>query len=165
MDQPLTPSSTDISHLVDKEDVRLLVARYVACIDRGWLPDTFDPDAFDSIFMPNATYDLPALGVRVEGLDAIKASLIAETSDLTFSQHSLADPVIVIDGDEATSDWKMWIVSERQGETRLVLGRLHVICIRQTSDWRIAEVTLSIGGTVPLAQTASVAKASALNSI
>lgn len=137
-----------VARLVDVANLSRLAARYVACIYRGWKPDTFD--ALDGIFTADAIYELLELGVIAEGRDAIKSSLVAETQDLVFSHHSLTDPVFAVDGDEATADWKMWIISASDDDRCLVLGRLRLICRRVDADWLIAGAAVRIGSAIML---------------
>jgi hypothetical protein len=144
------PQAVEVNRILDTEAVRQLAARYVASIDKGWRPETFDPNAFDGIFAPDAVYEMPDLGAVVSGLEAIKASLAAETQQLAFSHHSLTDPVICIDDDEASSQWKMWIVATHDGGTRLVLGRLQMTCQRRDARWRVSRAVVWIGSTVVL---------------
>jgi hypothetical protein len=89
--------------LEDIEEIRKLKARYCAACD-----DSHNPDALGPLFAEDAVWEASGVG-RAEGRDAIKALLggIGRSGTIRNSAHHAINPIIEVDGDEATGHWRL----------------------------------------------------------
>jgi SnoaL-like domain len=110
-----------IERLRDIEEIRLLKHRYMRCIDmKRW-------DEVGGALSVSATFGTgtTAFGKSVEiaGGDEIVAFLRARLGPAVLSEHTVSQPEIIVDGDEAEGIWS-------QRET--ILATRHRMIIRST---------------------------------
>jgi hypothetical protein len=88
-----------LQRLVDREELKELRARYCYCVDeQDWEP-------FFDLFVPDPTLDFGGMGVYEgrDGLERFAAEFVE--AQLEGSAHLLSNPILDIEGDEATGRW------------------------------------------------------------
>ena len=91
-----------ILRLEDIESIRQLKARYCFLCDDG-----YDADGLAELFVEEAVWDGGDLG-RAEGRDRIRRFFERSPSALSFAVHMVMNPLIEVDGDEATGVWYLY---------------------------------------------------------
>jgi ketosteroid isomerase-like protein len=91
-----------IQRLEDIEAIKKLKARYADACDRN-----YDVDTLASLFAEDAIWDGGLFGVH-NGREEIRAFFQGVSSDITFAMHYMMNPIIDVDGDEATGEWYLF---------------------------------------------------------
>jgi len=135
-----------IQRLEDLEAIRDLTARYAFHVNKGWHGKVVDVDAMPSLFTDDVRYESPDIPeLSAVGLERGVQVLKESTAALDFSMHSFTNPILAVDGDQATGNWLMWIASKAGGGARQVFASVDLGYVRQPQGWRIQSVTLRIG--------------------
>jgi ketosteroid isomerase-like protein len=135
-----------LRQLEDRAAIAELTARYAIAANQGWAGEAFDLAALPEVFAPDAVWHSQAMGVRVEGLDAIVTAADHATRATDFAMHSYTNPSIHIDGDDATARWLLYIASRRhRGPANLVFMEDIVGYVRLAAGWRIQSVERRFG--------------------
>jgi len=126
--------TVDLNELSDKLEITELLYRYATAIDGGDWP------LLDDVFLLDATAELR--GETLEGREAIRDLIRGALSGLDASQHIIANPVIVIDGDKAhvTSylHAQHYLIDQRSGGNTFEVGGIyHDDLERSARGWRI----------------------------
>ena len=95
-------SDARLRRLEDLEAIRQLKYRYCAACD-----DSYDPDRIAVLFTMGAVWDGGPLG-RFEGREAIRTFFAGASKAAPFAIHQVTNPIIEIDGDQATGAWYLW---------------------------------------------------------
>ena len=136
------PAGNDLEarmrHLEDVEAIQRLKARYCH------LADAADgTDEFLSLFIDGAVLAEPPIEV-LEGKEEMRASFERSAAFHRFSRHYAVDPLIEIDGDEATGIWQGLLISVYDygnGEQPLwASGEYREKYVRVDGDWKFARV-------------------------
>jgi hypothetical protein len=88
-----------LQRLVDREELKELRAKYCYYVDeQHWEP-------FFDLFVPDPTLDFGGMGVYEgrDGLERFAAEFVE--GRLEGSAHMLSNPILEVDGDEATGRW------------------------------------------------------------
>jgi hypothetical protein len=88
-----------IRWLADIEEIKQLKARYAAACD-----DDYAADALAALFTEDAVWDGGFMGYA-ETRDGIRNFFLTATKVVSFAVHGISNPIIEIDGDEATGRW------------------------------------------------------------
>ncbi len=91
-----------IQRLEDIEAIKKLKARYADACDRN-----YDADTLASLFAEDAIWDGGLFGVH-NGREEIRTFFQGVSSDITFAMHYMMNPIIDVDGDEATGEWYLF---------------------------------------------------------
>ena len=88
--------------LADIEAIKQLKHRYCAHCD-----DDYNPDGLAALFTENAVWNGDILGYA-EGREGIREFFGAASSLVPFAIHQVSNPIIEVNGDEATGRWYLW---------------------------------------------------------
>jgi SnoaL-like domain len=88
-----------ITILEDIEAIKKLKARYCAICD-----DDHNPEKITTLFAPDGIWEGAGVGVH-QGHDAIRKLFQDFQRRISFSQHNVMNPDIVVDGDRAKGIW------------------------------------------------------------
>lgn len=140
-----------LQRLEDLEAIRSLMMLYADLINKGWGGRVADADRIGEVFAPDARWFSKDMGIEANGVDEIARGLVASTAEIEFSQHVFLNPLITLDGDQASASWLMWIAARRAEGSRLVYLSVDVIYTRTEHGWRIRSLELAVAGFNPLA--------------
>ena len=88
-----------IRWLVDIEQIKQLKARYAAACD-----DDYQADLLAEMFTDDAIWDGGFMGYA-EGREGIRAFFANASNLVGFAVHGVSNPLIDVDGDQATGRW------------------------------------------------------------
>lgn len=117
----------------------LLELKYRYC----WALDTEDADSYASVFTEDGLLSARQFSeskpnVRREGREDLR-DLIRERPDYTAAQHRPYNPLVELDGDEATGKWYFTFVAEREdGTVEFEFGEYHESYRRVDDAWQIS---------------------------
>ena len=86
----------------DIEAIKQLKYRYADACDRG-----YDVDTLADLFTADAIWDGGIFG-RYEGREAIREFFSGVSDDIPFAVHYMMNPIISVDGDEASGEWYLF---------------------------------------------------------
>jgi uncharacterized protein (TIGR02246 family) len=98
----LTDLERRIRALEDIEAIKQLKYRYADACDRG-----YDADTLADLFTEDAIWEGDLFG-RHEGRDAIREFFRGVSTDIPFARHFMMNPIISVNGDEATGAWYLF---------------------------------------------------------
>jgi hypothetical protein len=87
--------------LLDLEAIKTLKHQYCAFCD-----DNYNPDGIAGLFVEDGIWDGGDFGYRT-GRDAIRKFFQMAPKTLSFAAHQVMNPIIKVDGDHATGEWKL----------------------------------------------------------
>jgi hypothetical protein len=131
-----------IARLVAIEDIKQLKARYGAFCD-----DNYNPDGIASCFAEDGVWDGSRSGFgRHVGRDAIHRFFAEEFGDFLLVAHLFMNPIIEVDGDTATGQWRILTpltvkTPDGDPESRWLLGAYDETYIRQNGVWLFQNLT------------------------
>jgi ketosteroid isomerase-like protein len=135
-----TPSEARLGQLEDRLSITDVLYQYATGLD------TRDWDVLRDCFTDDAVCDFLEFGGVNEGKDAIVALCSGVLSGLDSSQHLIANPRVVLDGDRATSvcyfQAQHFLASPAGGNTYLVGGTYEDRHRRTDDGWKIDHRTL-----------------------
>lgn len=138
-------NSTDVQMLLDKDAIKELVYTW------DYLSDDGEPlSAIERFCTEDVVFDAGPLG-RTEGKDAFKEAA-AEIFDqeLLFTRHMRHNPVVDVDGDEATGKWYADIPSiTGEGEAIWLQGTYDLGFRRVDDEWKISKYTFEFTYATP----------------
>lgn len=138
-------TSTDLQVLLDKDTIKELVYRW------DYLGDDGKPlDAIERFCTEDVIYDAGPLG-RTEGKQAFKeAAKKVFDEELLFTQHMRHNPVIQVNGDEATGKWYAEIPSiTGDGKAIWLQGTYELGFRRVEGEWKISKYTFEFTYATP----------------
>ena len=91
-----------VQRLLDIEDIKTLKLRYARFCDDG-----YDADGIASCFTQDGVWDGGPLGFA-ETRDGIRDLFKATPNAVSFAVHYTTNPIIEIEGDQATGTWYLW---------------------------------------------------------
>lgn len=89
--------------LEDVETIKKLKARYCAYCDAS-----YDPDGIAGLFTEDGVWDGGRTFGRREGRAAIHKHFAAASRRISIARHQVMNPIVEVDGDEATADWLLF---------------------------------------------------------
>jgi SnoaL-like protein len=134
-----------IQRLEDIEALKRLKHRYCTHCDDGYLADQLA-----ALFTEEAVWDGGLLG-RFEGRDAIREHFASGSKRVSFAIHHVTNPMITVDGDQATCDWLLWepIVFARDSQAAWMAARYHDRCRRVGDEWLFEHVAIDLRALSP----------------
>ncbi len=131
-----------IQLLEDLEAIKILKHQYCAYCD-----DSYNPDGIASLFVENAVWDGGKFG-RCEGREAIRKFFEGAPKTLSFAAHQVMNPIIKIDGDHATGEWKLLQPCTLEGKhgasAMWLIANYHDDYVRTPSGWRFQNLRVEI---------------------
>lgn len=135
-----------LQHLEDRMALAELTARYALAVNQGWCGEVLDVASLPEVFAPDAQWCSRAMGVHVQGLDAIIAGAERGTRATNFAMHCYANPIIDLNGDFASARWLLYVASRRHaGPANLVFMEDIIAYARHPEGWRIRSVERRFG--------------------
>ncbi|HVN88443.1 MAG TPA: nuclear transport factor 2 family protein [Candidatus Binataceae bacterium] len=93
--------ASKIRLLEDIEAIKTLKYQYCAYCD-----DSYNADGIAGLFVEDGTWDGGDFG-RCEGRQAIRKFFRHSSKILSLAAHQVMNPIIKVDGDHATGEWKL----------------------------------------------------------
>lgn len=125
-----------IARLEAIEAIKQLKASYCLHCDRG-----YDPDALAALFTTDAVWDGGGYVGRHVGREAIRTFFAGVAGRFPFAAHLVTNPIITVNGDEATGLWRMLMpctLSEADGEhTAIQVSEYDEVYRRVGGTWLI----------------------------
>jgi len=127
-----------IEEISDRFEINDLLVRYCTAVDTG------NFDLFDDIFTLDAIIDYTEMGGKSGNLEEIKQFLKETLPRFQSHQHMIANSVVEIDGDNATTRTicqNPMVIEKTEGETHVFFCGLWYVdkLIRTPVGWRIKE--------------------------
>src|SRR5215471_14190058 len=91
-----------VQMLEDVDAIKRLKHRYCAYCD-----DNYNPDGIAGLFVEDAVWDGGGFG-RYAGRDAIRNFFRGAPKLFSFAAHQVLNPIIKVDGNRATGEWKLF---------------------------------------------------------
>lgn len=128
-----------IQVLEDIEAIKRLRARYSLHIDSGEWDEVAD------LFTRDAVWEGGPVG-HYEGQDAIRTFMRAIPELVSFALHYVTNPLIEVNGDEATGHWYLLEPSTmaKNNEAAWGISMYHDRYVRENDQWKFAEVRLRV---------------------
>jgi hypothetical protein len=124
-----------LHYFEDLDAIRRLKTRYFEACDGGYGGvASHRPTEIARTFAENGRWDGGPFGV-LDGRQAITDFYEKTPQMLAFTV--LSEPIIEIDGDQATGRWNLLVYSEHAGTARLTGGTHHDEYVRTAEGWRI----------------------------
>jgi hypothetical protein len=127
-----------IQLLEDIEAIKTLKHQYCAYCD-----DNYDPQGIGDLFVEDAVWDGGDFGRHV-GRAAIRDFFRGAPKTLSFAAHQVMNPIIKVDGDRATGQWKLLqpcTLEGKQGPRAMWLAaNYHDEYIRTPSGWKFRKL-------------------------
>lgn len=128
--------------MLDKLDIQETISRYHAGGSTG------DLEQVVGTFLPDGTWEVPALGIRCQGQGRIREEMSALLAPIEYLVQINAPAVIDLDGDRATA---RSLVREsaklRDGGVLMdVVGQFSDVLERTADGWRFAHRTFTVIG-------------------
>ena len=138
-----------VQRLEDIEEIKQLKARYCACCDAG-----YDADGIAGLFTDDGVWDGGRTFGRAEGREQIRRHFAGAGDRISIARHQVMNPVITVDGDEATGQWLLFQPCTDAGSGEAMwLAATYADTYRRTDQgWRIAELTIDIAFFAPYDQ-------------
>lgn len=132
-----------LGELSDKQEIAETLYRYATALD------TRDRELLRDVFLEDASFEIGAGVGDFQGVDAIADVVIEFLGGLEASQHILTNPVIVLDGDRASSTCYLhaqhYMPDQRTGGNTLEIGgTYHDQLVRTPDGWRIERRRLDV---------------------
>lgn len=94
---------TRLRRLEDIEAIKQLKAEYCALCDDG-----YDPDKLAALFTAEAVWDGGATFGVARGREGIRRHFSGAAERITVARHQVMNPIVTVDGDEATGHWLLF---------------------------------------------------------
>ena len=131
---PSSDVEKNIQYLVDLEAIKRLRSLYC------YYADAHDSEKWASLFTEDGVFETDVFGTH-EGRDAIRA-----LQHLPFAIHYVMNPIIDIDGDQASGKWLLWEpCSFPQDDARQPIwgaAKYEDDYLRVGSEWKFKRVKL-----------------------
>jgi len=138
--------ASDLQVLLDKDAIKELVYRWDYLTDERFSSD----ELIERFCTDDVVYDAGPLG-RAEGKEAFKAAAEKVWSDgFLFTRHMRHNPVIAVDGDEATGKWYAEIPSITIDDEALWIQGTYELGFRRVDgEWKISKYTFAFTYATP----------------
>lgn len=135
-----------IQRLEDLEAIRLLKARYCQACD-----DDHNPDAVAACFIEDGLWEGANIGVHAKGHAAIKDYIggVRASGRVHNPAHMVTNPVIKVDGDRATGDWRFLMMYADRGDARVprfhrIIGIYQDEYVRTPDGWLMSRLCVTV---------------------
>lgn len=122
--------------LEDIEAIRKLKARYCAACD-----DNHNAETLGALFAEDASWEASNMG-RADGRAAIQEMLgaVGRSGRIRNSAHHAINPIIEVDGDRATGDWRLimlYTANQPDGSLQYlrIIGTYRERYVRLAGEW------------------------------
>ncbi|MSP82832.1 MAG: nuclear transport factor 2 family protein [Alphaproteobacteria bacterium] len=136
-----------IARLEAIEEIKALKAWYCAYCDDG-----YRPDELAGLFTRAGAIDAGPFGRHV-GRKAIRDYFAAISKTLVYAAHHATNPIIEVDGAEATGRWRLHVaatmIREGRKEAVWIVGDYRDTYAVEDGKWRFADVALAIDFIAP----------------
>lgn len=137
-----------VRRLEDIEAIKQLKAQYCAACDDG-----YDADRLAALFTEDAIWDGGRTFGVVEGREAIRKHFRGASKRLTIARHQVMNPIIEIDGDEASGHWLLFqpcTSAGADGEQAVWLAATYADRYARSGDgWLIARTDIEVAFFTP----------------
>lgn len=125
-----------------REALKELKYRYIHALDQP------NEDRFVSLFTENASFEASSYGT-VEGHSGIREFIEYRASDDRAYHHMATNPVLSVDGDEATGRWYYIVIKvDADGAAEWGQGTYEDEYRRVDGEWKIASLSAARNYTV-----------------
>ena len=135
-----------VQRLTDIEDIKQLKLRYASFCDQN-----YNPEGIASCFTEDGIWD----GGENFGVSNGRSEIynyFADANDLvTFAVHYTTNPLIEVNGDEATGQWHLWqpMVMKEDNQAVWYMAQYSEQYVRQEGKWLIKRLTLTTKSLTP----------------
>ncbi|MGD9764146.1 MAG: nuclear transport factor 2 family protein [Candidatus Binatia bacterium] len=132
-----------IARLSAIEDIKQLKARYCAYCDAQ-----YDPEGLASLFVEDGVWDGGETFGRYAGRDAIRNFFQSVSGELVFAAHLVLNPIITVNGNTATGQWRLIMpctVKNEAGklEARWLLSAYDEEYVERDGRWLFKELRVT----------------------
>jgi hypothetical protein len=139
-----------LQNLEDIMEITRLKAAYCDAVDGGWNRRTHRGEEVASLFVDDGAWDVGGGVGRGEGYDGI-VKLIDSFQQMPFAFHRVCNPVIHVNGDEATGKWHLIAyLSQPDGTPVMYFGVYHDRFVRTPQGWKFKLLTCDTATMAPL---------------
>lgn len=138
--------------LEDIEAIRKLKARYCAACD-----DDHNPVTLATLFAEDASWEASSMG-RAEGRQAIAELLgsVGTSGRIRRSAHNVFNPIIEVDGDQATGAWRLIMLYTENLEGggaryQRIIGTYDERYVRVDGEWLFKSLYCQVEESAPYA--------------
>ena len=142
-----------LRRLEDIEAIKQLKARYCALCDAD-----YDADGIAELFTADGVWDGGSTFGVATGRDGIRAHFAGAAARVTIARHQVMNPIIEVDGDEATGHWLLFqpcTNADRSGEQAVWLAATYADTYRRqgggagVDGWLIASTAIDVAFFTP----------------
>ena len=125
-----------VQRLLDIEEIKQLKHRYAKYCD-----DNYNPDGIASLFTEDAVWDGQFLG-HAEGREGIREFFKAAPETVAYALHSVANPIIEVDGDTAKGYWYLWqpMTIKPDNQATWLIANYEDTYVRVDGKWMFQEL-------------------------
>lgn len=137
----LTALQRRLQTLEDIMEITRLKAAYCDAVDGGWDRRTHRGEEVAALFVADGVWDVGGGAGRGAGYGGI-VKLIDSFQQMPFAFHRVSNPVIHIDGDQATGKWHLIAyLSQPDGTPVMYFGVYHDQFVRTPRGWKFKLLT------------------------
>jgi hypothetical protein len=126
--------------ITDRLAIEDLVNRY--CHNADYNP----PESMRDLFVPEAIWEVPAMDLRCEGIDAIVAFFTQSRAGFGSARHVISNLVVEGDGDRATAACYLQVIKVDEDPKQIVsFGRYQDTLVRTALGWRLQHRMIAMG--------------------
>ena len=126
--------------LADRLAIEDLVNLY--CHNADYNP----PESMRDIFIPEAVWEVPAMDLRCEGIDAIVAFFTQSRAGFGSARHVISNLIVQGDGDHATASCYLQVIKVDEEPKQIVsFGRYQDELVRTAGGWRLRHRLIVMG--------------------
>ena len=126
--------------LADRLAIEDLVNLY--CHNADYTP----PESMRDVFVPDAVWEVPAMDLRCEGIEAIVAFFTQSRAGFGSARHVISNLVVQGDGDRATASCYLQVIKVDEEPKQIVsFGRYQDELVRTAEGWRLRHRLIVIG--------------------
>jgi hypothetical protein len=126
--------------LADRLAIEDLVNLY--CHNADYNP----PESMRDIFIPGAVWEVPAMDLRCEGIDAIVAFFTQSRAGFGSARHVISNLIVQGDGDHATASCYLQVIKVDEEPKQIVsFGRYQDELVRTAEGWRLRHRLIVMG--------------------
>lgn len=126
--------------LADRLAIADLVHQY--CHNADYNP----PESMREVFVPEAVWEVPAMDLRCEGIEAIVAFFTQSRAGFGSARHVSSNLVVQGDGDHATASCYLQVIKVDEDPKQIIsFGRYQDELVRTADGWRFRHRRVLIG--------------------